>query len=254
MATKAKVSDLLKPIGEVQTQAYFGRHIHTLGLIKWILSQTGSAEVWVSSYSTSEEFLRGFRLMRQSDSIRSAKMLLDVKASKKTVQLWRMMQACFDEVYLGENHSKVILFRAADCVVSVVTSQNQTYGSRDESTIVTTEPQVFYDLLHGYLEHCTNKSLKINGNYTGIDEKRARLGRDFDSDIEMSVLLDINEDELREEILKPSSKLHRAYYLGMATVKQQLRKNELDLAAAGSPQAVQRTHEYLNQMLEEIRV
>lgn len=71
---------------------------------------------------------------------------------------------------------------------------------------------------------------------------------------EMSVLLDINEDELREEILKSSSKLHRAYYLGMATVKQQLRKNELDLAAAGSPQAVQRTHEYLNQMLEEIRV
>lgn len=183
MATKAKVADLLKPIGDVQTQAYFGRHIHTLGLIKWILSQTGSAEVWVSSYSTSEEFLRGFRLMRQSDSIRSAKMLLDVKASKKTVQLWRMMQACFDEVYLGENHSKVILFRAADCVVSVVTSQNQTYGSRDESTIVTTEPQVFYDLLHGYLEHCTNKSLKINGNYTGIDEKRTRLGRDFDSDI-----------------------------------------------------------------------
>ena len=71
---------------------------------------------------------------------------------------------------------------------------------------------------------------------------------------EMSVLLDINEDELREEILKHSSKLHRAYYLGMATVKQQLRKNELDLAAADSPQAVQRTHEYLNQMLEEIRV
>lgn len=71
---------------------------------------------------------------------------------------------------------------------------------------------------------------------------------------EMSVLLDINEDDLREEILKPSSKLHRAYYLGMATVKQQLRKNEHDLAAAGSPQAVQRTHEYLNQMLEEIRV
>ena len=71
---------------------------------------------------------------------------------------------------------------------------------------------------------------------------------------EMSVLLDISEDELREEILKPSSKLHRAYYLGMATVRQQLRKNELDLAAAGSPQAVQRTHEYLDKMLEEIRV
>ena len=71
---------------------------------------------------------------------------------------------------------------------------------------------------------------------------------------EMSVLLDISEDELRDEILQPSSELHRAYYLGMATVRQQLRKNELDLAAAGSPQAVQRTHEYLDKMLEEIRV
>lgn len=254
MANKVKVSDLLRPISEMQTQAYFGRHLHTLGLIKWILSQTGSAEVWVSSYSTSEEFLRGFRLMRQSDSIRSAKMLLDVKASKKTVQLWRMMQACFDEVYLGENHSKVILFRAADCVVSVVTSQNQTYGSRDESTIVTTEPQVFYDLLHGYLEHCTNKSLKSMEITQDLMKNVQDLAETLTPISEMSVLLDINEDDLREEILKPSSKLHRAYYLGMATVKQQLRKNELDLAAAGSPQAVQRTHEYLNQMLEEIRV
>lgn len=70
----------------------------------------------------------------------------------------------------------------------------------------------------------------------------------------MSVLLDISEDELREEILKSSSELHRAYHLGMALVKQQLRKNEIDLAAAGSPQAVQRTHEYLDKMLEEIRV
>lgn len=183
MPTKVKVSDLLRPIADVKTQAYFGRHLHTLGLIKWILSQIGSADVWVSSYSTSEEFLRGFRLMRQSGSIHSAKMLLDVKASKKTVQLWHMMQACFDGVFLGENHSKVILFRAADCVVSVVTSQNQTYGSRDESTIVTTEPQVFDDLLHGYQEHCKNNSLKINGNYTGFTQKSAESGRDFDSDI-----------------------------------------------------------------------
>ena len=71
---------------------------------------------------------------------------------------------------------------------------------------------------------------------------------------EMSVLLDIKEDELRDEVMDASTQLHHAYYLGMAKVKQQLRKNELDLAAAGSPQAGQRTHDYLNQMLEEIKV
>lgn len=71
---------------------------------------------------------------------------------------------------------------------------------------------------------------------------------------EMSVLLGIKEDELHDEVVNPASELRRVYYLGMAKVKQQIRKNELDLAAAGSPQAVQRTHEYLNQMLEEIRI
>lgn len=71
---------------------------------------------------------------------------------------------------------------------------------------------------------------------------------------EMSVLLGIKEDELHDEVVNPASELRRVYYLGMAKVKQQIRKNELDLAAAGSPQAVQRTHEYLDKMLEEIRV
>lgn len=33
---------------------------------------------------------------------------------------------------------------------------------------------------------------------------------------EMSVLLDIKEDVLREEILDPASELRRVYYLGMA--------------------------------------
>ena len=71
---------------------------------------------------------------------------------------------------------------------------------------------------------------------------------------EMSVLLDIKEDVLREEILDPASELRRVYYLDMAKVRQQIRKNELDLAAAGSPQAVQRTHEYLTKMIEEIKI
>lgn len=182
MPARVKVADILKPIDEVKTQAYFGRHLHTLGLIKWILSQIGPADVWVSSYSTSEEFLRGFRLMRDSGSISSAKMLLDVKASKKTVHLWRLMSACFDDVYLGENHSKVTLFRKDQHVVSVVTSQNQTYGSRDESTIITTEPQVFADLFNGYTSHCDNQSLRINGNYSGVTQQSARAGREPDSD------------------------------------------------------------------------
>ena len=71
---------------------------------------------------------------------------------------------------------------------------------------------------------------------------------------DMSFLLDIKEYVLRDKILDPASELRRVYYLGMAKVRQQIRRNELELAAAGSPQAVQRTHEYLNKMIAEIKI
>ena len=44
---------------------------------------------------------------------------------------------------------------------------------------------------------------------------------------EMSVLLDIKEDVLRDEILDPASELRRVYYLGMAKVRQQIRRLEV---------------------------
>ncbi len=105
--------------------------------------------------------------------------------------------------------------------------KTETYGSRDESTIITTNRQVFADLFNGYTSHCDNQSLRINGNYSGVTQQSARAGREPDSISEMSVLLDIKEDVLREEILDPASELRRVYYLGMAKVRQQIRRNEL---------------------------
>ncbi len=51
----------------------------------------------------------------------------------------------FDEVYLSENHSKVILIQNARWQVSICTSQNQTRGNRVEAESLA-DPAVFIQL------------------------------------------------------------------------------------------------------------
>lgn len=73
----------LKPLNSAALQCYLGTGIHTLGLLGWILEQTGRADVYVSTFSTSEEFLNGFLNLRKKGLIRRAVMVADLKASKK---------------------------------------------------------------------------------------------------------------------------------------------------------------------------
>ena len=53
--------------------------------------------------------------------------------------------------FMTDNHSKILLVEARDGRrVSVVTSQNLTRGNRFESTLITTSPQIFSDLLEEF--------------------------------------------------------------------------------------------------------
>ena len=58
MKRTAKISDILKPLAEMPSQAYLSNAIQVADILEWILSQVGTAEVWQTSFSISEEFLR----------------------------------------------------------------------------------------------------------------------------------------------------------------------------------------------------
>lgn len=167
---------LLQPLSEKNVQAYFGQGLHTLGLLRWIVRQTGKCTVFVSSYSTSEPFLNGFYLMRQQGCISRAAILLDCRAAGKTVRLEQLLGNAFDNVFLGQNHSKVLLVRNKDWKVTAVTSQNQTYGNRAESTIITTDGGVFDQMLRQFEECCSEGAVELDiRNGTGIIEANRRL-------------------------------------------------------------------------------
>lgn len=156
----------LRPLKEKAEQVYLGIGIHTLGLLAWILEQTGPADVIVTTYSTSEEFLSGFYNLRKKGLVRHATMVADLKASKKTVKLNTLMGQSFDNVFLSSNHSKIVLVKGDNAVISVVSSQNNTYGGRAECTFITTDTSLFNDLYHQFCMLIDN-SVKLYGIHQG---------------------------------------------------------------------------------------
>ncbi len=156
-----RVDRILQPLAKCSLQSYLGKGIHTLGLLDWILKQTGRADVFVSTFSTSDAFLRGYYNLKKKGLIAHSVLLADLKASRKTVKLYREMQSCFDEVFLSMNHSKVVLVQNDSHLVTVISSQNQTYGDRAECTIVTTDQEIFLQQYSGLKDMIDDNSIRL---------------------------------------------------------------------------------------------
>ena len=141
-----QIQQVLKPLKQSSSQVFLGQGLHTLGLLGWILEQTGAAHIAVTTFSTSDAFLCGVINLRKRGLVDSSVLVADIKASSKTLKLSRLMTEAFDEVKLTLNHSKVMLVANNEWLVSVITSQNQTYGDRAECTFITTDRDVYLNL------------------------------------------------------------------------------------------------------------
>ena len=154
------VNRLLKPLSDVPLQAYLDNRLQLFDVLEFILSQTGPAKVYVSTFSTSEEFLRRLFSLRKRQLILHSVLMADLKAAKKTVNLYTFMSSVFDDVYLIENER---------WMVTVVTSQNQTRGNRTECAMITTQPDLFLTLRDQFSEIINTRSIHLNGIHFSTD-------------------------------------------------------------------------------------
>lgn len=157
------IDQIIKPLSKAPLQAYLDNRIQLFDVIEKILSETGPAEIYISTFSTSEEFLRRIFRLRKRGWLMRATMLVDLKASRKTVNLYTFISGVFDDVYLAENHSKVILIKNAKWTVSICTSQNQTRGNRTESGMISTDPRIYLDLMERFSEIVNTKAILLDG-------------------------------------------------------------------------------------------
>jgi hypothetical protein len=82
------------------------------------------------------------------------------------------------------NHSKIVLVQNGTNLVSVISSQNQTYGDRAECTMVTTDQMAFYDLYSGLRDIVDKNSIQLNGLFNRITERDNQMRENtYDPDL-----------------------------------------------------------------------
>lgn len=142
MKRSSKITDILKPLADTPHQAYLNDILQVADVLQWILDQTGPADIRISSFSISEEFLRRIYFIKKKGLVRSLDIILDHKATNKTRILWPFISRVVQKCYLSTNHSKVLLVSNENWNVAMVTSQNLTRGNRYEAGFLTTDNRI----------------------------------------------------------------------------------------------------------------
>lgn len=161
-----RVSDILHPLRDRPSQAYLSNTVQLADVLQWILEQVGEAEVWQTSFSISEEFIRRLYFIMKSNKVKSFTLVLDFKATNKTLKLWPFITQVIDKAYLADNHSKILLVKpVTGAPVAVITSQNLTRGNRYESAVVTTDSEVFATLYNSIENLISYHSIPLHDLY-----------------------------------------------------------------------------------------
>ena len=162
MKRNINIDDILKPLSECPYQAYLSNALQVADVLEWILGQVGKAEIWQTSFSISEECLRRLFFIEKSGNISAFNLVLDHKATNKTLKLSAFITQTMKRTYLADNHSKILLVQAESGEqISVVTSQNLTRGNRHESTFISTSPDIFNSLHASVMDLIKNHSVPL---------------------------------------------------------------------------------------------
>ena len=136
--------DLLQPLATAPTQVWFDNRLQLHHVLEHCLVDIGgAADVVITTFSISEEFIRKMFVLKKRNLIRKATLVADRKAMRKLLNLLHFVNNTFDEVYLCDTHAKVLLLTTATHQVSITTSQNQTRGNRYEAGIISTDPSIY---------------------------------------------------------------------------------------------------------------
>ena len=145
MKRSASIEDFLKPIREKPYQAYLSNALQVADVLDWVLQQLGKS------------------FIEKSGLVTRFNLVLDHKATNKTLKLWAFITQVITTTYLADNHSKVLLVKSERGeVVSIITSQNLTRGNRSESAVVTTDPDIFATLQSQIEDLIKNHSVPLN--------------------------------------------------------------------------------------------
>ncbi len=163
MKRTQSIEDMLLPLDSTTHQAYLSNAVQVADILEWILNQFGVSEVWQTSFAISEEFLRRIFFIQKSGNVKQFTLVLDHKATNKTLRLWSFITQVAQRTFLADNHSKILLVQSEKGKkVAVITSQNLTRGNRHESAFISTDPEIFNKLKNQVESLIKEKSVPLH--------------------------------------------------------------------------------------------
>lgn len=171
MKRGVNIEKWLKPLAVLETQAYLTNELQVADLLEWLLEQMGPSKVWQTSFSISEEFVRRLYFIQKEHKVTGYTLVLDHKATNKTIKLWPFICQVVSKTYLADNHSKLLLVQSSKGeVATVVTSQNLTRGNRAECAFLSSDLTIFLEMKSQVEDLIKNHSIPLHDLY------RQRLG------------------------------------------------------------------------------
>ena len=163
MKRTASIENIFQPLCDTTIQSALTNEVQIADILEWVLQQVGRAEVWQTSFSISEEFLRRLYFITRNGTASAIHLVLDFKATNKTLSLWTFIEQVISTTHLADNHSKVLLILSEKGdKITVITSQNLTRGNRNESYIITSLPEVFDKFLKEIKYLIDNKAVPLS--------------------------------------------------------------------------------------------
>lgn len=166
MKRGVNIENYLLPLARKETQAYLTNELQVADVLEWILEQLGPSRVWQTSFSISEEFVRRLYFIQKQQNVLEYNLILDHKATNKTIKLWPFICQVVSRTYLADNHSKLLLVQSEKGeVAAVVTSQNLTRGNRQECAFVSSDLAIFRTLYAQVQSLIKNHSIPLHDLY-----------------------------------------------------------------------------------------
>ena len=272
MKRSARITDILKPLSQAPTQAYISNALQVADILEWLLSQSPNhlkpnasglkPTVCQTTFSISEEFLRRIYNIKKANPARFI-VIIDRKALQKTIDLWKFISQVYDEVWIADNHSKILLIDYQDGRhAAMVTSQNLTRGNRAESSVISSADEIYYPLLADFNDLRKNNSAPMhdilpstpsplhsplstpNSQLSEIEQMAAM----FVPITDIAIVLDMNPADLRDMIADPDNPVSKAYHRGKVKAKISIRGKEMEFAQVGSPLGIMSVRENLVSM------
>jgi len=137
MLGKSHIQSLQKEISKIEkamAKPFYSEGLWSMHeLLYYLLTVTGKADVWLSSFSLSEIAIRSFVNAKEDNLIKSLSCLFDISARSNKRDLLFFANNVIDRIALTKNHSKIIVIKNNEWNIVVVASANLNTNNKLEA-------------------------------------------------------------------------------------------------------------------------